>query len=212
MTDSFTLHAELPVRPSMLEGMEREWGRLANAGTWWSGADRVALAAEARAAAEGMPSPSSNLAPDVAAMARRIMTHAHEIDRASVDALADQGVPLEAYTEMVGVIARLSAVDTAVRGMGSEPMPLPSPREGEPTRALLRDAKRRSAHVPMVGAAGATTALSSVPAEDAAQADLHGALYLSYSEMGNYRIVKDIARWQMELAAATTSWINHCVY
>ena len=90
MTDSFTLHAELPVRPSMLEGMKREWDRLANAGTWWSGADRVALAATARAAASATPSPSSHLAPDVAAMARRIMTSAHEIDRASVDALVDQ--------------------------------------------------------------------------------------------------------------------------
>lgn len=212
MTDSFTLHAELPVRPSMLEGMKREWDRLANAGTWWSGADRVALAAAARAAASAIPSPSSHLAPDVAAMARRIMTSAHEIDRASVDALVDQGVSLEAYTEMVGVIARLSAVDTAVCGMGSEPVPLPTPLDGEPTRTVARRAKRRSAHVAMVGAAGATTALSSVPAEDAAQADLHGALYLSYSEMGNFQIVKDIPRWQTELAAATTSWINHCVY
>jgi hypothetical protein len=212
MTDSFTLDAELPVRPSMLEGMKREWDRLANAGTWWSGADRVALAATARAAARATPSPSSHLAPDVAAMVRRIMTSAHEIDRASVDALVDQGVSLEAYTEMVGVIARLSAIDTAVCGMGSEPVPLPTPLDGEPTRTVARRAKRRSAHVPMVGAAGASTALSAVPAEDAAQADLHGALYLSYSEMGNFQIVKDIPRWQMELAAATTSWINHCVY
>ena len=64
----------------------------------------------------------------------------------------------------------------------------------------------------MIGAAGATTALSSVAAEDAAQADLHGALYLHYAEMGDLTIVKDIPRWQMELAATTTSWINHCVY
>jgi hypothetical protein len=212
MSDSFSIHAELPVRPSMLEGMKREWDRLANAGTWWSGADRVALAAEARAAGDGIPSSSSDLAHDVAAMTGRIMTNAHQIDRASVDALVDQGVSLAAYTEMVGVIARLSAVDTAVRGMGNEPVPLPTPRDGEPTRIVAPRARRRSAHVAMVGAAGATTALSSVPAEDAAQADLHGALYLSYSEMGNYRIVKDIPRWQMELAAATTSWINHCVY
>lgn len=212
MSELFTMQAELPVRPSMLKGMQREWDRLASAGTWWSGADRVALAAEARAAADGLPSPSSNLASGVAAMARRIMTNAHEIDRASIDALVDEGVSLEAYTEMVGVVARLSAVDTAVVGMGSDRAPLPTPLDGEPTRAVERRAKRRSAHVAMVGAAGATTALSSVAAEDAAQADLHGALYLRYSEMGDFDIVKDIPRWQMELAAATTSWINHCVY
>jgi len=96
--------------------------------------------------------------------------------------------------------------------MDSGPVPLPTPLDGEPTRTVARRAKRRSAHVAMVGAAGATTALSSVPAENAAQADLHGALYLSYSEMGDFQIVKAIPRWQMELAAATTSWINHCVY
>ncbi|MDW3179595.1 MAG: hypothetical protein R8J94_19540 [Acidimicrobiia bacterium] len=212
MTNSFIIDPALPVRPAMLDGMQREWDRLAAAGTWWTGADRVALAAEARAAADHRPSPASVLAPEITAMARRIATTPHVIDRTSVDALHDQKVSLEAYTEMVGVIARLTAVDTAVRGMGSSPAPLPKPQEGVPTYAVVPDAKRRSAHVAMVGSAGATSALSSVAAEDSAQQDLHGALYLSYSEMGDYRIVKDIPRWQMELAAATTSWLNHCVY
>ena len=213
MTDSFVLtNPLLRVRPDMLAGMQRDWTRLSQTGTWWSGADRVAIAEQARAASAGLGAPSTSLPPSVSTMARRIATASHEIDRRSVDALADDGVPQEAFVEMVGTIARLTAIDTAVAGVGAEPVPLPNPVEGSPSQALVDGAKRRSAHVPMVGAAGATTALSSVAAEDAAQVDLHGALYLSYAEMGDIEIVKDIPRWQMELAATTTSFINHCVY
>lgn len=213
MPDNFaTLNTILPMRTSMIQGMQREWDRLAAPGTWWRAEHRIEIASVARAASAGIAQSPGSLDPVVAEMATRIAVAAHNIDRASVDALTGRGVGLEAYTEMVGIVARLTAVDTAIRGMGSAPVPLPEPIDGEPNRVTVVGAKRRSAHVPMVGAAGATTALSAVGAEDAGQADLHAALYLSYAEMGDFQIVKDISRWQMELAATTTSWLNHCVY
>ena len=64
----------------------------------------------------------------------------------------------------------------------------------------------------MVGAAGATSALSAVTAEDRAQEQLHGALYLSYFEMGNFGIEKGLNRPQMELLAARTSLVNDCYF
>lgn len=214
MADTFRFTSPaLPLRSDMRESMEREWQRLAQPGTWWTGTERVAIAATARAAATGhddeTPLP---LNPMVSSMAARIATDAPSITRDMVDAFGGAGVPVEAHVEMVGIVARLTAVDTTVRGIGAPLVPLPAPIAGEPSRQLVDAAKRRAAHVPMVGAAGATTALSAVAAEDAAQADLHGGLYLSYREMGDFAIVKDIPRWQMELAATITSWLNHCVY
>ncbi len=213
VTDSLTISdSGLSLRPSMLAGMQREWTRLAQPGTWWTGVERVAIATVARDAVHGSNTSSPALHSVVTDMVARVATSPHAIERAAVDSLAEHGVRLEAFVELVGITARLIAVDTTIRGIGAAPAPLPSPIEGQPSRHVEPRAKRRSAHVPMIGAAGATTALSSVAAEDAAQADLHGALYLHYAEMGDLTIVKEIPRWQMELAATTTSWINHCVY
>ena len=64
----------------------------------------------------------------------------------------------------------------------------------------------------LVGAAGATSALSGVSVEDRAQEQLHDALYLSYQEMGDLGIDKVLSRSQMELLAARTSLINDCFF
>lgn len=207
-----TVNASLPLRSDMLAGMQREWDRLSQPGTWWTGEERVAIAEQARAAHAGLVAPATSLSQATVQIARQIATDAHDIDRNTVDALESEGIGQEAYVEMVGIIARLTAIDTAVRGMGSDLVPLPTPVSGEPSREVVPSAKRRAAFVPMVGGSGATNALSAVPPEDRAQADLHGSLYLSYADMGNFGVVKGIPRWQMELAAATTSYINHCVF
>lgn len=39
-----------PVRPGFAASHQRFWDRLAAPGTWWTGAERVAIAAETRAA------------------------------------------------------------------------------------------------------------------------------------------------------------------
>jgi len=38
----------LPIRQSLVREMAIAWTRLASAGTWWTGAERLAIAAEAR--------------------------------------------------------------------------------------------------------------------------------------------------------------------
>ena len=42
--------ARLPTRASLVQAIEEAWQRLAAAGTWWSGEERLCLAAEVRAA------------------------------------------------------------------------------------------------------------------------------------------------------------------
>lgn len=203
----------LPLLPETRAGIQREWHRLGSPGTWWSAEDRVAIAQVARHSVAGRSSPEGDrLGPRTRSAAALVASEAHSVTRAVVDELAAEGVTSEGFVEIVGVVARVTAVDTALRGLGAAPARLPEPREGRPSRQTVPAAARRGAYVPMVGPPGATSALSAVPAEDQAQEDLHGALYLTYQEMAQMGTVRQMPRWQLELAAARTSWLNSCRY
>ena len=55
-------------------------------------------------------------------------------------------------------------------------------------------------------------ALALVPAEAAAQEDLHGPLYLTYEEMQGRPFERALTRTQMEIVAVCTSLLNECFY
>jgi hypothetical protein len=195
-----------------LDGLRREWSRLGAAGTWWSGAERVAIARVARLAASGEV-PQDDQLPDVAVEAAgTVATAPTKLSANVIGRFVSEGLSTDKYTEIVGVVARVVAVDTAVRGTGAPIEPLPTPEPGEPSRRTVPDAKKRSAWIPMVGGSNPVTALSAVTAESEAQRGLHAALYLSYEEMGDLSIVKQLSRAQLELVAARTSLINECVF
>ncbi len=198
--------------PAMLDGIRREWQRLGQAGTWWTGAERVAIAEVARKALAGADTTNFMLPLAATQAAAAVAANPVSISSDMLNQFEADGLSASAYTEIVGVVARMVAIDTAVRGTGGNEEPLPTPSSGEPSQIVPAKAKKRSAWVPMVGAAGAVTALSGVAAEDEAQRDLHGALYLSYEEMGDMEIVKGLTRAQLELVASRTSLINQCVY
>ena len=48
MTEISYAAAPVPVRDDLLAAHRRAWQRLARAGNWWTGAERVAIAAEVR--------------------------------------------------------------------------------------------------------------------------------------------------------------------
>ena len=125
--------------------------------------------------------------------------------------LAD-GLTSEAYVEVIGIVGRVSAVDSLMFGIGAQPQPFPIPAEGEPTRMMADGAAMNGALAPTVGPPGAPSALSAVPAEVDAMFELHGVLYLSLEEMGDPAIEKTLTRAQMELIAARTSLLNDCFY
>lgn len=200
--------AALPVAPSVREAVGAEWADLAAPGTWLTGAQRVAAARAARAARAGQGHATYD-EPLLAAAARLAAAPA-EVTEQWVDGL---GLEPQAYVEVLGVVARLVAVDTALRGLGAAELALPSPRPGAPSRQRVADARRRSAWVPTVGPASPSRVLSAVAAEHAGQARLHAALYLAYDEMSDLTITKHgLSRVQMELAAARTSLLNDCFY
>jgi len=201
----------LPVPEKSRVVLVGQWEELGQPGTWWTGQQRIDIAHLARAARRGLPEPAASSIDDVTRRAGALVAaDAGSITKETVEGFLEQGLEPLQYVELVSIVARSTAIDTATVGLGNGLEPYLDEEAGEPSMLAIPAAKQRSAWVPTVGAAGATSALSAVPAEDRAQEQLHGALYLSYFEMGNWEINNGLSRTQMELMAARTSLRNHC--
>lgn len=199
--------------PELTSGLDREWDRMAASGTWFTGAERVALAAVARAAREHHDAPVVDLPAPAVEAAARLSVDPH-VDQAWIDDLAAGGLAIEPYVEILGVVSRIAAIDTFLFGVGLPLRALPTETSSdEPTRQVVADAVVQGALVPTVGVPFPPTALTAVPAEAEALGDLHTVLYLSMVEMGDQQIVRDgLNRIQIELVAARTSLLNDCGY
>ncbi len=187
--------------------VEDQWSRLGTAGTWMTGDERVDLIRMVRdpAADVDLDEPTRTAA---AAVAHRAASLTADV----VDDLESAGLRRERYVEIVGVVSRVSAIDTFERGLGRAQRDVPIARPGRPNRSVIAAARRRAGWVPTVGAIGPPTALEAVPAEAAAQEALHGALYLSYRDMADLHAERGLTRAQMELVAARVSYLNDCLF
>ena len=169
------------------------------------------IAAVARAARADEDPPHTDLPAPAVEAATRLSADPHatatwvdELDRAGLTALP--------YVELLGVVARVNAIDTFMFGIGAKEQPLPDPLAGNPSRETVPHATLNGGLVPTVGPASPPNGLSAVPGEAEALLDLHGVLYLSLREMGDLAIEKDLSRAQLEFIAARTSFLNDCFF
>ena len=160
-----------PAALEIREGLRRErslgWERLASAGTWWSGEQRLALAAEARAAQacslcqrrkaalspyaeDGRHDGPGALPATVVEIVHRLTTDAGRLTRKWLQSMLDAGVTEEQYVEAIGVVALITALDTFDLSLGFPQRALPAPRPGTPTRHRPAGAKRDLAWVSTV--------------------------------------------------------------
>jgi len=201
-----------PIRSDIPAAHRRAWSRLASAGTWWSGEQRVAIAAEVRAASDcafcserkRALSPAavagvhdstrrSRCLPDAAVDAvHRITTDAGRLTQTFVEAIADQGVSDGAYVELVGVVVTLLSIDRFHRGIGVEPESLPEPASGEPSFYRPPGAKPSAAFVPMVSGRDAK----------GAESDLYDGLPVAPNVLSALSLVPDEVRQLDDLSAA----------
>ena len=202
---------EVEVRTDIRRLFRREWDRLALPGTWWDGTERVAIARSARAARSRDVALPALLPEAAIEAAHQVSANPASIRRPWVDRMGS-GLGYHRYVEIVGIVSRLSAVDTFHNAIGSELESLPDPEPGEPSNSDEPLARSGAGWVPMVGGASITQALSLVDAESTAQEDMHGPLYLTYEGMAELDYVGGLSRAQMELVAARTSAINECFY
>lgn len=223
-------NSTISIRPQIQDALRREWSFLAAPGTWWSGAERVAIAAEARQAMlesrseqslgdqavggeRAASRPTSILDEHVTDVVRAVAADSPLITAEWVAGLESKGVAMPAYAEIIGIVARLSAVDLFHRALGLPLEPLPQPEPGEPSRtpppAGLVVGK---SFVPMVRGVSIPQTVSLVPQETVAWQELSDALYMTFNEMDDPDLTRALHRSQIELVAARTSQVNECFY
>lgn len=156
------------IRSELLAAHERAWDRLARPGTWWTGAGRAAIAAATRGAltcgycarrkqalsasmaggAHG--GPHGGLSEGVVDLIHRLRTDADRFGPSLFARYVPGVLSAERYTELVGIVATITAIDTFDTIMGRPLRDLPEPAAGAPSRKRPKGAAYDQAFVPMV--------------------------------------------------------------
>ncbi|MBW3613874.1 MAG: hypothetical protein KY439_01000 [Actinobacteria bacterium] len=117
------------------------------------------------------------------------------------------------YIELVGIVARVVAVDTFTRLLGRDLLPLPESVPGGATHDAPPANLRRNRTWVSMAMPVPPSVLGAVPAAMAAMNDLCDHLYMPPAEMGDPDWQRRrLHRTQMELVAATVSHQNQCFY
>ncbi len=168
--------ATVAVREDLVAEHRDVWRRMGRAGTWWTGAERVAIAAESRLARDcelcrrrkdgvspygikGEHDHAGKLPPVAMEAVHRITTDSGRLTQTWVESLFADGLSDTRYVELIGVMIGMLAVDTFALGIGANLPPLPDPEPGKPTCERPPQARLDGAWLPMI-AAGEDTGLA----------------------------------------------------
>ena len=159
--------APFPVRPDLLDACRDGWARLGAPGTWWTGAERIAIAAEVRrvsscelcATRKSSLSPYGDnrrhdetacvLPPFAVEAVHRIVSDPGRITERWVQEAVNE-LDDTRYVELIGVVATVVMVDTLAAGIGVRQAVLPDPIDGTPNRQRPNGLAIHSAWVPTV--------------------------------------------------------------
>ncbi len=153
------------VRYDLTRSLEAAWRRLAEAGTWWTGAERVAIAAETRQAVHcelcrarrqavsaamvsGRHDNAVALPPAAIEAIHRIRTDSGRLGASWYQSLIAAGLSEERYVELLSVVAIVVAADTFRRAAGLPRLSFPSAKPGEPSYRRPHGAKPGLAWMP----------------------------------------------------------------
>jgi hypothetical protein len=209
MSEISYANAPVPVREDLPAAHRRAWERLARPGTWWTGAERVAIAAEARRAwdcslcrrrkaalspytADGRHDGGEDLPDAVVDAVHRIVTDPGRLAKGWFDKLIAAGVSDAHYVELVGVIGTVVSIDAFCRGLGVPLHSLPEPEPGEPSRNRPASACSEGAWVPTIPSGRARDA----------EADLYAGVPRAPNVIRALSLVPDAVRQLRELSAA----------
>ena len=199
------------IRDDLGAACARAWQRIARCGTWWNGAQRIAIAAETRNALQcglcrerkaalspfsitGEHDGGGELPGPVVEVVHRVRTDSGRLTRAWYEGVLASGLSVAQYVEIVGVVATTSALDTFSRGIGVAPTPLPPPQPGEPTRHRPARAKQGVAWVPTLELSDVADAdPDPYPGKSAAEVfNIHRALSLVPDEAAGFFDLDDV--------------------
>lgn len=203
------------------ELIDREWSRLARSGCSWTGVQRVEIASVARRVRSeelGRPHTTpareagSVLPADAVEAAATISVDAASITGAWIDSLEHRGISRIAYAEILGIVSRLTAIDTFLFAIGADERPLPTGHDDPPNGVTDPDAELDGGWIPTVGPAFAHNALSAIPGEHEAKVDVSGTFYMTLEHILDLHYERDLTRPQIEFVASRTSLINDCFF
>jgi hypothetical protein len=157
----------IPVRGDVDRTLRDALDRLSKPGPAWTSPQRIAMAAEVRAArkcelcaerkAAVTPAAvkrSHNATPELPAVIvdalHRIATDPGRLTRSWFDGVLESGISDVAFAEAVGVMATVVALDTFALGIASDAPAMKPPAAGEPSGARPTGAEVHSAWIPTV--------------------------------------------------------------
>ena len=163
----FYASAPIALRDDLAEAHARAWGRIGCPGTWWDGAQRVAIAAETRhalacalchqrkealsPAAIGGQHDSLGALPDaVVEVVHRVRTDPSRLSKSWFRGVIAGGFSEEQYVETVSIVAHVVAIDTMAGGLGFDLLALPRPEPGAPSQYRPPGAQPGGAWVPWI--------------------------------------------------------------
>lgn len=220
------------VRDDLAEAHRLAWEHLAQPGHWFTGAERVDLAATvllAIADPDPLPPwvavstsdrlPAERVASDLAHdMAYRLARHAGTVTEAVARAAMNELGDLR-YVELCAIVSSVAAVGHFCRNIGVEVPALPAPVGGEPSRDHPPLAEPTFNWVPVADPADQTAAVvqayTAVPREMENTWRLASAQYMPSEEMFHpdwSRRAGGMTRPQMELVAARVAQLRECFY
>lgn len=189
---------------------------LASPGSFYSGAERVAMAEHVRVS-RGLASSAQTTTvlsqPERGAVSR-VAVEAMNTREADVAAWKRDGRDVRAYVELVAVVALTTSIDSYRIACGGPLDPLPDPLPGGPIPVVDDAAVRTNSLVPTVGAAIPKTALSALPDEAKVIDMLAGAFYIDgpVHRFDDPDPDEPLLRSQIELVAARVSLLNECFF
>lgn len=162
-----------PIRSDLVSAYQDAWDKLANAGTWWTGAERVAIADEVRnaqtcgfcAERKAALSPFAHIPGDhvsageleakvldanVVDVIHRLTTDPSRLTGDWVAELTSQTISKGQYVEIISVVVTTLCIDSFNKALGFELEPLPVAQEGEPTRYTPDGLETDTGWVPMI--------------------------------------------------------------
>jgi hypothetical protein len=159
--------SSLPIRGDLIEAHERAWTAIAAPGTWLSGAQRIAVAAEIRKAhecaycarikaalspyaVEGSHDCLGVLGAAQVELIHRVVNDPGRLTEKWSASVLSRGLSEGEYVETVGLIAMVMIMDTCHRALGLEQRTLPVPAQGEPSRYRPPGARKKAAWLPLV--------------------------------------------------------------
>ncbi|MEM8923623.1 MAG: alkylhydroperoxidase-related (seleno)protein [Actinomycetota bacterium] len=223
--------APVPVRADLADAHRDTFESWASAGNYWTGAERLAIAAEVRRAraadelppwvgpstVEGLVADDHVLPAAAVDAVWRLTNHSSTMSAAVYEAFVADGLDPARYAELVGVVATANCIEVFADSLGIDSRPLPEPMAGDPDPSDAPTDVAVTTHwVPTApGQRGnVVRALSSVPVAMRDWLRLSDAQYVPIPAVGGDLTWSRgaIDRRQVELLAARTSLLNECFY